>query len=756
MIPGFRDRAPRSHRRPGSRDVDHRAHAAAEPFESIHGRIDRSGIERDAIGDDRRDVDPALRGHLQQLGDLGAQVVGAPDELALADDEIFVGADRNGIVHEADGDHATQGTQRLHPDPHQFDGAEEVERDIDSALFLEAGSDVHGIGGNRHGTMGLSEGESVPVDVDGVHDTGAELTGQLHRRHAEAARPEDCDAFALDQSALAQRMEGGGGRAHHHGRLLCAHIVRDRVGVAGRDDHLLCVSAVAALAEHLSVRTELLVTPRAELTRPARRLIVQCDPLSQPARGHLRPASDDRARHFVTERDREKGSRRKAGPVVHVGPADARRLDRHDDVGGPGLESGPLLVHERRPGFDELNAAHVEQGRRHGGGGGLRESIPTMTIYLDHAATTTVRPEVREAMAPFLDDAYGNPSGLHAVSRRAKNALEEARERAAEFLGAARPFEIVFTGGGTEADNLAVAGSALAGETVGGVVTVATEHEAVLEAAHFVGRLGGRVAIVGVDGFGRVEPAEVAAAVDDTTTIASVMYANNETGVIQPVADVAAAVRARRSEVLMHSDAVQAFLTCDVTVAGTACDLLSLAAHKFGGPKGVGLLYVRNGVELEPVLHGGGQELGRRSGTQNVAGIVGMVAAMEVTVADRADAARRIGRLRDRFEEALRAGSLDIEVNAPVAARLPQHSHLRIVGVASETLLIRLDQAGVAAAAGSACQSGAIDVSHVLAAMGYGEEAAAECVRFSFGWSTTEAEVDKAAAIVVDTVRALT
>lgn len=377
-----------------------------------------------------------------------------------------------------------------------------------------------------------------------------------------------------------------------------------------------------------------------------------------------------------------------------------------------------------------------------------------MTIYLDHAATTAVRPETRDAMAPYLDDAFGNPSGLHGVSRRAKNALEEARERAAILLGAERPFEVVFTGGGTEADNLAVAGAALAGETVGGVVTTATEHEAVLEAAHFIERLGGRTTVVGVDSWGRVDPADVAAAIDDTTSVVSVMYANNETGVVQPVAAVAAAVRAERSDVLVHTDAVQAFLTRDVTVGGTACDLISLAAHKFGGPKGVGLLYVRNGVELEPVIHGGGQELGRRSGTQNVAGIVGMVAAMEATVADRVAADRRISGLRDRFEASLR-GALEIEVNAPVGERLAQHSHVRIVGVPTETLLIRLDQAGVAAAAGSACQSGAVEVSHVLAAMGFGEEAAGESVRFSLGWPTTEAEIDKAVDIVIATVRSL-
>lgn len=358
-------------------------------------------------------------------------------------------------------------------------------------------------------------------------------------------------------------------------------------------------------------------------------------------------------------------------------------------------------------------------------------------------------------MAPFLDEAFGNPSGLHSVSRRAKNALEAARERAAELLGADRPFEIVFTGGGTEADNLAVTGAALAGQGVAGVVTVATEHEAVLEAAHFVDRLGGEVAMVGVDAWGRVDPVDVAAAVGETTAVVSVMYANNETGVVQPIAEVADAVRAVRSDILLHTDAVQAFLTRNVTVTSTRCDLISLASHKFGGPKGVGLLYVRNGVDLEPILHGGGQELGYRSGTQNVAGIVGMVAAMEATVAEREAAATRIGGFRDRFEGLLRAGGIEIEVNAPVGQRLAQHSHLRIVGVSTETLLIRLDQAGLAAAAGSACQSGAVEVSHVLAAMGFGEEAAGESVRFTFGWPTTEAEVDKAAEIVIDTVRAL-
>lgn len=368
-------------------------------------------------------------------------------------------------------------------------------------------------------------------------------------------------------------------------------------------------------------------------------------------------------------------------------------------------------------------------------------------LYLDHAATTVVRPEVREAMAPFLDEQYGNPSGIHRLSQRAKNAVEEARETAAVLLGAQRPLEIVFTGGGTEADNLAVAGPVLATESRG-VVTVATEHDAVLATARFLARLGHPVEVVGVDRWGRVDPVAVGEAVSATTAVVSVMAANNETGVLQPVAAVADAARAARRDVLVHTDAVQAFIAEDVSVAQTRADLISLASHKLGGPKGVGLLYVRDGVELEPVIHGGGQELGRRSGTHNVAGIVGMVTAMEASVADRDGFRARVGAARDAFEAGLADRVPDLEVNAPRDERLPQHSHLRIPGVPAETLLIRLDQEGVAAAAGSACHSGAIDVSHVLSAMGMTPGTAAECVRFSFGWVNQPADGALAADIV--------
>ncbi len=351
-------------------------------------------------------------------------------------------------------------------------------------------------------------------------------------------------------------------------------------------------------------------------------------------------------------------------------------------------------------------------------------------------------------MAPFLAERFGNPSGVHAVSRTAKNALEAARERAAELIGARHPLEIVFTGGGTEADNLAVAGVALAGGGRRGVVTPATEHEAVLETARFLGRLGCPLTILPVDASGRVAPADVVAAVTADTAVVSVMAANNETGVLQPIAAVAAAVHEAHPEVAVHTDAVQAFIAEEVTVDATGADLIALASHKLGGPKGVGLLWVRDGITLEPVLHGGGQELGRRSGTHDVAGIVGMVTAMELAAADRTSFRGRVAAARDGFEERLRSHLGDLEVNAPLDARLPQHAHVRIPGVKAETLLIRLDQEGIAAAAGSACHSGAMEISHVLAAMGLNDEAAAECVRFTFGWTSRPEDGPDAADVV--------
>lgn len=369
----------------------------------------------------------------------------------------------------------------------------------------------------------------------------------------------------------------------------------------------------------------------------------------------------------------------------------------------------------------------------------------TAMLYLDHAATTPVRPEAREAMAPYLDAEFGNPSGIHGVSRRAKDALEDARERVAAILGAEHPLDVVFTGGGTESDNLGVAGPALAGGGRGGVVTTAIEHEAVLETARFLDRLGCPVAIVGVGKAGGVGPEDIARAASSETRVVSVMAANNETGVVQPVSKIARAVRDVAPDAVVHTDAVQAFVSRDVGLDALGVDLITVASHKVGGPKGVGALAMRPGIDLEPVIHGGGQEFGRRSGTHDVAGIVGMAAALEAAVKDRARLAHDVGEARDRFEARLLTEVPGAALTAPGVDRLIQHSHFRIDGIDAETLLIRLDRAGVAASAGSACQSGAVEVSHVLAAMGLDERAARSSIRFSFGWTTRPEDGDAAA-----------
>jgi cysteine desulfurase len=382
----------------------------------------------------------------------------------------------------------------------------------------------------------------------------------------------------------------------------------------------------------------------------------------------------------------------------------------------------------------------------------LGHPMPDPVIYLDHAATTPMRPGVWEAMAPFAAQTFGNPSGGHGAARRAKEALEDARERIAAAIGA-RPLEVVFTAGGTEADNLAVKGAALAGGERRGVVTTAIEHAAVLDSARFVATLGCPLAVVGVDRAGVADPAEVADAVSAETGLVSVMAANNEVGARQPVRKIADEAKAAGA-VLVHTDAVQAVVSEPLDVEDLGVDLMSIAAHKFGGPKGVGALYVRRGVRLEPVMHGGGHELGRRSGTQNVMGAVGMAVALEVAVTDRDRFRRDVAEARDRFEAGLSGATPEIVVNA-AQDRLVQHSHIRFPGVPNDLLLIALDRAGVAASAASACQSGAATTSHVLSAMGMSDAQAGECLRFSFGWTSIPAEAEEAAGRVASAVASL-
>ncbi len=366
-------------------------------------------------------------------------------------------------------------------------------------------------------------------------------------------------------------------------------------------------------------------------------------------------------------------------------------------------------------------------------------TLTSDAIYLDHAATTVVRPGIADAMVGAMDRANANASGLHGPARVAKNALEEAREQAAELLGADRPLNVIFTSGGTEADNLGVAGAALASDRRE-IVVSAVEHEAVLRTAESLERFGFRTLVAPSTRDCVVRPDAVATLVGADTAVVSVMAANNEIGTLQPIAEIVEAVKAVDESIPVHTDAVQAFVSEPVTFASTSADMISLSAHKFGGPKGVGLLAIRNGIKLDPVIHGGGQEAGRRSGTYNVAGIVGMVEAMKAADAERATFRTRVGAERDAFERVLIAGRPDAVVSGATAPRMVQHSHVHFPGVLAETLLIRLDQDGIAAAAGSACQSGAVEPSHVLLAMGFDSTAAGECIRFTFGWNTPEGE----------------
>ena len=361
-------------------------------------------------------------------------------------------------------------------------------------------------------------------------------------------------------------------------------------------------------------------------------------------------------------------------------------------------------------------------------------------IYLDNAATTAVRPEVVAAMVPLLGAAY-NPSSLHAEGRAAREAVDAARATVAGLLGAA-PREIVFTASGSEADSLAIVGTARALRDRGRhVVTSAIEHQAVLHAVDLLEREGWSVTRLPVDARGLVDPQIFAAALTPETTLATIMLVNNEIGVIEPIAELAALARARG--VRFHTDAIQApgWLPLDVRTLGV--DLLALSAHKFSGPKGVGALYVRAGTPLEPLIVGGSQEHGLRAGTENVAGIVGFAAALAFAEAERAEAAPRVAALRDRLEAGIRATVPEVLINGAGAARLPGILSVGFADAPSEALLIRLDLAGIAASAGSACAAGSLEPSHVAQALGLDARYRSGVIRFSLGRATTNGEVEE-------------
>lgn len=360
-------------------------------------------------------------------------------------------------------------------------------------------------------------------------------------------------------------------------------------------------------------------------------------------------------------------------------------------------------------------------------------------IYMDHAATTPVRPEVWEAMLPYFSTEFGNPSSVYSWGRSARKALDSARDKVAALLGASAS-EIVFTSGGSEGANLAIKGVAWADQNKGKhIITSAIEHHAVLDTVLWLETQGFEVTILPVDEYGLVDPAQVEAALRPDTILVSIMHANNEVGTIQPISEIGALVRARG--VRFHTDAVQTAGALDLNVDALNVDLLSISAHKFYGPKGVGALYVRKGVRLHPLIHGGGQEKRRRAGTENVAGIVGLAKAFELAQEEREAESARQQKLRDRLIE----GLLQIphtRVNGSLERRLPNNVSVCFEFIEGESLLLNLDLRGIAASSGSACTSGSLDPSHVLLAMGLSHEIAHGSLRLTLGRENTEADVD--------------
>jgi cysteine desulfurase len=365
--------------------------------------------------------------------------------------------------------------------------------------------------------------------------------------------------------------------------------------------------------------------------------------------------------------------------------------------------------------------------------------MPERTIYLDHAATTALDARVLDAMLPYLTSEYGNASSIYTLGRHAMQAIDGAREQVAHILGC-RPTEIAFTGCGSESDNLAIKGMAFAAQKKGRhIITTPVEHHAVLHACRYLERFGFQITYLPVDAYGRVDPDDVGRSITDQTTLVSVMYANNEVGTIEPVAEIGRICRARK--VPLHIDAVQAGGALPLDVEVLNADLLSLSAHKFYGPKGVGILYVRQGMRILPQLQGGSQERGRRAGTENVAGIVGAASALQLAYADLPQTQPRIIARRDR----LIAGLLDVPgslLTGHPGERLPNNASFCFEGVEGESILLNLDLLGVAASTGSACTSGSVEPSHVLIAMGVPDELAHGSLRLTLGKGNTDGDVD--------------
>ncbi len=361
-------------------------------------------------------------------------------------------------------------------------------------------------------------------------------------------------------------------------------------------------------------------------------------------------------------------------------------------------------------------------------------------VYLDHAATTPPHPQVAEAMKPYLRERFGNPSALYSLGRESRNAVEEARAEVARLIGAS-PGEVYFTSGGSESDNMALAGTLLANAGKGDhIVTTAVEHHAVLETAESLEKRGYGLTVVGVDRHAVVDPDDVRKALTPGTVIVSVMHANNEVGTIEPIAEISGVCR--EAGVYLHTDAVQTVGNIPVDVEALGVDLLSISAHKLYGPKGVGAIYIRKGTRISRFIQGGEQERGMRAGTENIAGIVGLGKAAEMARLEMEEKVPRTRHLRDRLIEGLTSRIDGIHLNGHPESRLPNNAHFRLDFIEGEAVCLQLDTLGICASTGSACSSEALEPSHVLLAMGVDPRDAQGSVRFSLGRSTTEGEVD--------------
>jgi cysteine desulfurase len=376
------------------------------------------------------------------------------------------------------------------------------------------------------------------------------------------------------------------------------------------------------------------------------------------------------------------------------------------------------------------------------------------SVYFDHAATTPVDSRVLEAMLPYFTERFGNASEVHAPGRLGRKGLDRARAQVAAALGA-HDREIVFTGGGTESDNLALVG-ALQTQPPGHVVVSAIEHPAVVESAHFLEMLGWETTFVTVDRWGMVHPDAVAAALRPDTRLVSIMLANNVVGTLQPIREISALVHEHGA--VMHTDAVQAVGAVPIDVGDLGVDMLSLSGHKLYGPKGIGALYVRRGTKLKPLLHGGGQERGLRSGTENVAGAVGLGAAIELAVAELPTAAGRMSAMRDRLLAGIEGTVSEVETLGHRRERLPGNVCVSVRYIEGESMILKLDAAGIAASSGSACASQSLEPSHVILAMGYDAVAAHGSLRLSLGRENTDEDVDHFLGVfpgIVEQLRAM-